>query len=111
MIPFFEFFSGKQDAIARAVQRVDRRQEAIVDFIGDGTQVHTGALLSTQVDWALKQMVRACQKSGIQPFPELYRYGERLYALTAAPDEKVWLGDFSEEQRAWIEQSRNLASS
>ena len=111
MIPFFEYFSGSREAIAQVLERVDKRQGAIVDFVGDGTQVHTGALLSTQVDWALKQMVRACQKSGIPPFADLYRYGERLYGLTGAPESKIWLGDFTQDQRAWIEQSRNQAAS
>jgi hypothetical protein len=106
MIPFFGFLSGKTSALADAIGRLDERTGQVVNFFGDGTRANFALLERPQVDWALKQMVQACLRLEIQPFADLYRYGERLYAVAGVESDAVWLGDFTEAQRSWIERSR-----
>jgi hypothetical protein len=106
MIPFFEFLSGDGGAIERVVARLESDRQQVVDLVGDGTRINTKALAVPQVDWALKQMVRACLKSKLEPMPALYRYGELLYERAAAAPEAMWRGDFTAEQREWVEASK-----
>lgn len=109
MIPFFEFLSGDSTAIQRVVARLQSNKDPVVDLIGDGTRINTRVLTVAQVDWALKQMLRACLKSDIQPFGALYRYGELLYERAAADAQAVWKGDFTPLQRQWIESARSMS--
>jgi hypothetical protein len=54
-------------------------------------------------------MVQACLGRKIEPFRELYLYGCELYRLVDFSVEHSWVGDFSEEQRSWIEQAARSA--
>jgi hypothetical protein len=111
MIPLFEHLSGDEEAIERAAMRLAKAPGKVVDFFGDGTLVNLTRLDVAQVDWALKQMVRAYLNQKVAPFAALYRYGEELYRKIGTPEDKIWVGDFTEPQRAWIEASRRAAES
>jgi hypothetical protein len=109
MIPLFEHLSGDDEAIDLAVQRLEQAQGKVLDLFGDGTMINLTRLDVPQVDWALKQMVRAYINQNVAPFASLYRYGVELYRKIGAPEDKIWVGDFTEPQRAWIEASRRAA--
>jgi hypothetical protein len=100
LIPFFSYLSGDASCLEGSAQAIDGN-----DFLGDGTRVNFEQLTVEQVDWALKQMVRAALGLGLRPDPLVYRYGRSLYRRIKA-DERAWVGDFDADQRRWIEQSR-----
>ncbi len=110
MIPFFDFLSGNERAIAEASERLERRRGTTSKLLGDDTQVNLDQLELAHVDWDLKQMVQACMLSNIEPFAELYRYGQLLYEVCGATRAQTWAGDFTEVQREWIERCRTAAS-
>lgn len=115
MIPFFEFLSGDSDALKKAADRLaEQVQEAagerkLARFLGDDTLVNLARLEVSHVDWDLKQMVQACMLRGVEPFSDLYRYGCQLYKVCDTPADRVWVGDFSEAQREWVERCRQAA--
>jgi hypothetical protein len=109
MIPFFMYLGGKKDAIRFALDALRRTPHANVDFLGDGTRFNFHRLDISQVDWALKQMVQAFIALELPAENVVYQYGEALYAIVGAPPDKVWRGDFSEEQRDWIKKAKQVA--
>jgi hypothetical protein len=111
MIPLFEHLSGDEEAIELAVQRLEQTEGKVVDLFGDGTLVNLTRLDVAQIDWALKQMVRAYLNQKVTPFAALYRYGELLYRKIGTPADKIWVGDFTEAQRAWVDASRRASES
>jgi hypothetical protein len=88
-----------------ATDALRRQPRSNVDFLGDGTQFNFQELNMSQVDWALKQTVQGLVALEQPPDRSVYEYGEALYAAIGAPTDKVWLGDFSAAQRAWIRDS------
>jgi hypothetical protein len=109
MIPFFEWFSGKSKTLGEVTRRLRNRQGRLCDLFGDGVRVNLSELTIKAVDWDLKQMVRVCLNQNIAPVPDLATYGTELYALCDAPAELVWAGDFTPEQRRWIDAARNAS--
>jgi hypothetical protein len=108
MIPFYEYISVGIAAIARAIDQIRNRTSRCFPFLGEDLLVNFERLDARQVDWCLKQMVQCCVSRGIEPFPELHVYGLELYQLAGTSGSSAWVGNFSEEQRAWIEKSRLL---
>ncbi|NHA15360.1 hypothetical protein [Thioalkalivibrio sp. XN279] len=103
MIPFFEWLSGADSAIRAVTQRINSSANpAAVDFFGDGRMLNFSLLHIDSVDWNLKQMVRVCARLKIAPYKPLIDYGHSLYRLVSAPNDRIWRGDFTEEQRRWI---------
>ena len=111
LIPFFEWFSGKESALSAVCERMKARNETCVDLLGIGAQWDLALLSSESIDWALKQMVRVCIKHNIDPNQHLYEYGSHLYQLSSTPGNKIWAGDFSAEQREWINKASALFES
>lgn len=106
MIPFFDFLSGDEQAVGNAARQLETARDGVSDLLGDGTPVNLARLQIAQVDWDLKQMVQACMLRGIEPFHALYRYGSRLYEVCGADSNATWAGDFTAEQRDWIERCK-----
>jgi hypothetical protein len=108
MIPFFEALHAGPGPLERSVAQIRGRKPGTKTFafLRDGLLVNFDSLMTIQVDWALKQMVQACVLRSVPPDPLLYAYGEELYRLTDTPPDGVWKGDFTPEQRCWIDQSR-----
>lgn len=104
MIPFFEWLSGNAEALKDATQRLKNRAGTMTDFFGNNVPINLGMLSRENVDWDLKQMIRACQGLDISPSRDLYNYGNELYALCGAAD-AAWVGDFTTQQRDWIDRS------
>jgi hypothetical protein len=110
MIPFFAFLSGRLDALAAAAARLRQARSRALDFLGDDTLINFAQLDTGCVDWALKQMVRVCVHRKIPPLGDLYDYGAALYTLARTPPAQLWKGDFTSEQRQWIDQAQLAAS-
>jgi hypothetical protein len=110
MIPFFESLHAGPDPLERSIRQIRDRKPGskTFAFLRDDLLVNFGSLSTGQVDWALKQMVRACVGRNLSPDPVLYAYGEELYGLADTPPDGVWRGDFTPEQRRWIERSRPM---
>jgi hypothetical protein len=106
MIPFFELLSGNGDAIAVATARLRDRHGKVADFFGDGVRANFSQLTTASVDWALKQTLRVCLNQRMPPDRSLYAYGLELYAVADTPEGQVWVGDFTPEQRVWIDAAR-----
>jgi hypothetical protein len=111
MIPFFEWLSGRPEALRGASRRLEGASGRIVDLFGDGTRVNLSHLAKDQIDWALKQMVQASLHLDLPPSGDLYDYGKHLYDLARIPAADIWQGDFTDLQRAWIERARKSRES
>ncbi|MBV8267730.1 MAG: hypothetical protein JO252_15500 [Planctomycetaceae bacterium] len=108
MIPFYEYISVGKAALSRAIAQIRSRTSKCFPFLGEGLLIDFERLDVVQVDWCLKQIVQCCIGRKIEPFPELYQYGLELYHLVESPEASIWVGDFTEEQRAGIERSSSL---
>jgi hypothetical protein len=108
MIPFFEFLHIGEDPIHEVTLQIRERKSKTIPFLIDGLIVNFQQLTCAQVDWCLKQMIQACVLRGISPSPVLYEYGQALYELVETPAERVWVGDFTEAQRRWIDGASTL---
>ena len=100
VIPFFSYLSGDPSYMERSVTGIDAE-----NFLGDGTRINFKRLTVEQVDWALKQIVRAAVALRLAPDPLVYSYGTTLYRAVGAGD-RAWEGDFDPDQRRWIDESR-----
>lgn len=103
MIPFFSFLGGDDRAFDRAVGALRHDDYRDVDLFGDGTRVNLSELDVAAVDWSCKQMVQAALKLGVEPNPSIYAYGVALYGCAKASAADLWAGDFTSQQRQWIE--------
>ncbi len=103
MIPFFYYLSGRTEAIDVAKRALGRGSVKDVELLGDGTRFNLSMLNVAQVDWLLKQIVQACVSLKIAPDPRIHSYGQSLYGTVGAPNEAIWKGDFTDQQRNWIE--------
>lgn len=103
MIPFFAYLGGNKRLLEHATAHLEADKADHIDFLGDGTQFNFLQLGLAQVDWALKQMVKAFLALEIAPDPKVFRYGLGLYRIIGAEQPDHWRGDFTAEQREWIE--------
>jgi len=103
MIPFFYFLSGQKQALQQATRALQQSHLERVDLLGDGVLINLSLLDTRSVDFILKLMLRALVKLDIAPFKAVVDYGNALYEVTRTPRERVWVGDFTEEQRQWVE--------
>jgi hypothetical protein len=108
MIPLFYFISGQKNAIINATQVLQRSPLERVDLLSDGVLMNLSLLDTKSVDFMLKLMVQALIGLEIKPFKALIEYGIELYRITKTPQEQVWVGDFTNAQREWIEVARAL---
>jgi hypothetical protein len=108
MIPFFEYLSGGELALMRALQQIRGRTSRRFQFLGSKLLVNFDTLQVASVDWCLKQMLQACIAREIEPFRALYDYGLELYRLADCPDDLIWARNFTDPQRRWIDRSRSL---
>lgn len=109
MIPFFEWMSGKREALSLATRRIEERQGTTSNFFGDDVLVNFASLQTGSVDWNLKQMVRVCLNRGVEPFADLARYGDAIYEMSGVAPEAAWVGDFTPVQRTWADAARHLS--
>lgn len=106
MIPFFHFLSGQKKAFKIAIQAIEQSNSTKIDLLGKGIPMNFSVLDTKAVDFILKLMLRALIKLNIPPFKEVVDYGTALYKICKTPQEKIWKGDFTEEQRGWIADAR-----
>jgi len=109
MIPFFAYLSGKRNSIDTALHAMSISGKEDMDFLGDETKINFCQLGLAHVDWILKQIVQALVILRVQPDPLIYKYGTALYGLIISSDSEVWRGDFTDDQRRWIESAKKLA--
>ena len=109
MIPFFEFLSGNENSLRLATDKLNRSGTGPMDFLGDTTSINLSSLTLPELDWALKQMVQACLKLELSPSASIYNYGQALYKAIDVGCEEIWRGDFTSDQRGWIEASMRAA--
>jgi hypothetical protein len=103
MIPFFHYLGGRTEAIERATRALELSTREDIDLLGDGTRMNLSTLNVPEVDWLLKQIVQACVALSLPPDHNIYVYGKALYRIIGAPGDNVWRGDFTEQQRGWID--------
>jgi hypothetical protein len=103
MIPFFAYLSGNRTSIESALNAMSISVKDDMDFLGDGTRINFNQLGLAHVDWTLKQIVQALVILNAQPDPEIYKYGVALYKMVGSTDADIWRGDFTDDQRRWIE--------
>lgn len=109
MIPFFNFLGGQKNALTLALESLQEEGHFHdADLLGDGTKINLTFLEVKAVDFMLKLMLQALIKLQIPPFKELVDYGTILYRVCNTPSERVWVGDFTPEQRQWLEIAKNL---
>ena len=107
MIPFFAYLSGSHEVLHHANRELISKVSGNgIDLLGDGTRVNLSLLNIGQVDWALKQMTQASLGLAIQPDKTIYEYGVALYKTIGAAPEDVWRGDFTSQQREWIDAAK-----
>jgi hypothetical protein len=109
MIPFFRDLGGCTEAIEHATQALELMEREELDLLGDGTRINLSALDVAQVDWLLKQIVQACIALSLAPDHRVYVYGRALYRIVGTPADLIWRGDFTDEQRAWIDAAAQVS--
>jgi hypothetical protein len=102
MIPFFGYLSGRSEAIEHAIRELTAGKRDDLNLIGDGTRVNLSRLEVADVDWSLKQMVQVCLAISLAPDRKIYLYGQALYRIVGACPGDIWRGDFTHQQRIWI---------
>jgi len=108
MIPFFHFLSGQENAITNATQALQQGNPEQVELLSDGVIMNFSQLNTKAVDFMLKLMIQALIGLGMKPFKELIDYGTALYKVCKTPTEQIWVGDFTDVQREWIEAAKGL---
>jgi hypothetical protein len=103
MIPFFNYIGGNADALVFAKEALLKSKNAAVDLLGDGSRFNLSLLETKPIDLMLKNMVQACLLLKELPSKDLIEYGIALYEKVGASADEIWRGDFSEEQRRWID--------
>ena len=109
-IPFFRYLSGRKEAIDHATRELASMKRDNLNLLGDGTRINLSMLGIGQVDWALKQMVQACLALSIAPDPKIYLYGRALYRIIQTSAHDIWRGDFTDQQRLWIDAAAKTLS-
>lgn len=108
MIPFFHFLGGQKMALSQAIQALQQGNFNNVDLLNDGTKINLTLLEVESVDFILKLILRTSIKLRISPFRELIDYGTILYHACKAPRDRIWVNNFTQEQRHWIEIAKSL---
>lgn len=109
MIPLFHFLSGQKEAIINATKALQQDNLEQVNLLSDGVLINFTLLNTQAVDFMLKLMVQALVGVEIKPFKTLIEYGTELYRVTNTPRTQIWGGDFTNAQREWIENAKNLS--
>lgn len=108
MIPFFYFLSGQENAITNATQVLKRENPKRLDLLQDGVLLNLSLLNTKTVDWMMKNIIQVLVKQDIKPLKDITDYGTTLYQVCKTLDQQIWVGDFTEAQREWIEAARAL---
>lgn len=108
MIPFFYWLSGQESAITNATQALQQQGPTRVDLLSDGVLINLSLLKTIDVDWILKNIIQVLVKKDIKPFKEIIDYGIALYQACKTPPEQIWVGDFTEAQKEWIDLAKAL---
>lgn len=108
MIPFFYFLSGQKNAIANATQALRLENPKRVNLLSDGVRINLAQLETEMVDFMLKLMIQVLLTYKISHFKELIDYGTALYNACKTPPEQIWVGDFTDAQREWIEAAKAI---
>jgi len=106
MVPLFYFLSGQKNAIIHATKALQQDNPERVNLLLDGVLINFALLDTKAVDFMLKLMIQALIGLEIKPFKALIEYGIELYRITQTPPEQVWVGDFTNAQREWIEAAK-----
>jgi hypothetical protein len=106
MTPFFYFLSGQENAITNATQALKRESPKRVDLLRDGVLINLSLLNTKTVDWIMKNIIQVLVKEDIKPFRDIIDYGTALYQVCKTPEEQIWVGDFTDAQREWIEAAK-----
>jgi hypothetical protein len=102
MIPFFRYLSGRYEAIGHAILELTFGERDDLNLLGDGTRINLSRLEIAHVDWSLKQIVQVCLALSLEPDHKIYSYGQALYRIVGSPAGEIWRGDFTDQQRIWI---------
>jgi hypothetical protein len=105
MIPFFESLTVGPEALRRAASQIRKRSSRCFPFLRGDLLINFAKLKPADVDWCLKQMVQASSRKGLPPSRELHDYGRALHEMIGTSPERVWKGDFTDEQRDWIDRA------
>ena len=108
MIPFFYWLSGQKSALTKATQALQQQSPTRVDLLADGVLINLSLLRIVDVDWVLKNIIQVLVKKNIKPFKDIIDYGIALYQVCNTPPKQIWLGDFTEVQREWIQFAKAL---
>lgn len=108
MIPFFYFLSGRENAIAKATQALHLEEPNCVNLLSDGVLINLSQLDTKTVDFMLKLMIQVLVTHKRSPFKALIDYGTALYNACKTPPEQIWVGDFTDTQKKWIEAAKAL---
>jgi hypothetical protein len=106
MIPFFYFLSGQQEAIRHATAVLNRANSSTVDLLDSGVLLNLALLNTKAIDFILKLALRVLIELDIAPFKDFVDYGTALYVFAKTPSEQIWVGDFTEAQRHWVNQAK-----
>ncbi len=108
MIPFFHWLSGQENAITNATLALQQESPKRVELLQDGVLFNFSLLETSAVDFMLKLMVQVLVAHQTNPFKEFFDYGTALYQVCKTPEDQIWVGDFTDAQREWIEAAKAL---
>jgi hypothetical protein len=108
MIPFFYWLSGQKNALTHATRALQQESPQRVDLLADGVLINLSLLKIVDVDWILKNIIQVMVKKDIKPFKDIIDYGTALYHACKTPPEQIWVGDFTDAQREWIQSAKAL---
>ncbi len=108
MTPFFYFLSGQENAITNATQALKQENPERVNLLSDGVLINLSQLETKAVDFMLKLMIQVLVTYKKSHYQALIDYGTALYKACKTPEEQIWVGDFTDAQREWIEAAKAL---
>jgi len=108
MIPFFHWLSGQENAMTNATLALQQESPKRVELLQDGVLFNFSLLETSAVDFMLKLMVQVLVSHQANPFKAFFDYGTALYQVCKTPEGKIWVGDFTDAQREWIEAAKAL---
>ena len=103
MIPFFKFLANDADALNRAADLLHKAKGRPCFFLEDDALINLQKLNVAQLQWCLKQMLRACVTLAIEPTSSLRTYGEVLNQYLNKPASNIWNGDLEPDQQRWLQ--------
>jgi hypothetical protein len=108
MTPFFYFLSGQENAITNATEALKQENPKRVNLLSDGVLINLSQLETKAVDFMLKLMIQVLVTYKKSPYQALIDYGTALYKACKTPADQIWVGDFTDAQREWIEAAKVL---